>query len=56
MHVLASFDKLVQGPHLVHYWEMARDGEDLHDQEWVEMLEECVVHELEGVEWQMEAA
>lgn len=51
--VSASFDKLVQGLRLVHDWGMVRDGEDLHGQGLVEMLEEGMVYELGGMEQQM---
>lgn len=51
--VSASFDKLVQGLRLVHDLEMVRDGEDLHGQGLVEMLEEGMVYELGGMEQQM---
>lgn len=51
--VSASFDKLVQGLHLAHDWEMVMDGEDLHGQGLVEMLEEGMVYELVGMEQRM---
>ena len=50
---MASFDKLVQGLYLGHELELVREGEDPQDQELVEMLEEHMVHELEGMEQQM---